>query len=389
MPLSPSKTPPPLPTFLPVGEVNTAQAHSGQLQSGGITYNMASNKTAQPIVVAPPLPSTLPVGDVPCFERPGELTHRGEKYTLSCGKAGDLTLPPCASEAKTRLQEIREDRAARIIVNAFRQSVADKVHTYMIGRGFDWEDTPKESAHSHIKTLSARNYSEIQAKLGALSPLEQTFVEKIMATPFIAVHCTDATPKTTNGTLCLYSRIRLDQLKVPFNEYNSPIEDRDQLGNDDFVFFSLEAGLTPQKPSSAFGRSMYYVDFEHPRLQQFAWLSLVDMRFPITPWLERHVPILEEDDYDVLSHCELKDTTQTIFSGPHMKAGIALSIVARARLVPESSREKLLGCPDSASINALMNGLYRPEVKVPRYFITQTFQKSQTLMESPFQYLKH
>lgn len=289
-----------------------------------------------------------------------------------------MALPACTDDAQSRLQANKVNHWAQTFLNAARQSVADKAHTHMIEHGFFWSEAPKENARHHIKTLSARNYAALETRLGDLSPLEEKFRAKFMATPLIAVHCTHATPESPQQNLCLYSRKRLEaSATISFNKENSPIEDREEQGNDDFVFFSLEAGLTPQKPRSALGRTAYSVDFEHPRFQQFAWLSLVEMRFPITPWLDRHVPNLALSDYETLSPRTLPDPTQVIFSGPHMKAGIVLSIVEQARLVSQRSQEILLACPDHASTNALMNGLYRPEVKVPRYFISETFQKSQ------------
>ncbi|AOJ05590.1 MULTISPECIES: hypothetical protein [Burkholderia] len=325
------------------------------------------------------VPTQAGVGQVAAAERnAGRLDVAGTPRTVARGGEGDIAVPHPSDRsgaAGARDATLTEDVASRQIVNAFRQFITGKSHGRMIESGEIWKDVPAQNARDHVRDLSKANLRGLYRELGALSGQEKQFVERFLATPFFATHSTAAPVKSGNDTVSLFSRQKLIDRHIIFNQANSPQEDIKLLGNDDFVFFSLEAGADPKKPSSRFGGTTYRFDFDDPHFRDTAWLSLVEMRFARTPNLDRHIEGLSPDEYSRLSKRTLQPF-QTVFAGGDMKAGIALSIVRdmRENLSPDA-QARVLGNVGEAHVNKLVNGLYRPEIKVARHFFSNQYME--------------
>ncbi|RMT91117.1 hypothetical protein ALP39_04014 [Pseudomonas marginalis pv. marginalis] len=267
-----------------------------------------------------------------------------------------------------------KDVAARQMVKALRGFISGKSHEKMMQNGSIWKAAPNGAEKNHIDDLSKSNLSNLRKELGALSAEEKEFLTGFFETPLYATHSTAAPVKRDDDSLALFSRKKLIDRNIIFNTENSPQEDIKLLGNDDFVFFALEAGVVPKKPSSRFGGSTFRFEFDAPAFRDSAWLSLVEMRFARTPHLSRHLEGLSSKEYEDLSTRRLQPF-ETVFSGGDMKAGIGLSIVRDLRNLSPASNKRMLTNVDEEKVNKLVNGLYRPEIKVARHFFSNSYRE--------------
>ncbi|ROM93791.1 hypothetical protein [Pseudomonas brassicacearum] len=273
-----------------------------------------------------------------------------------------------------------QDQAARIITSAIRRYIAEKSYARMIKKGAIWnKDDPRSSDWqaelsmkkklAAIRSISQKNIHNLISNLEMLTPPELTLVTNIKHAKFFATHTTN-TPRTNKGGgISLYSRQKLLDRGVIFNTKNSPVEDIALLGNDDFVFFSLEVGETPKKGGSAFGDLTYRFNLHETIFMEVGWLSLVEMRFARTPDLSRHIHDLSAEDYTLLKKRELSPLS-TVFFGQDMINGIALSLILDLRKLSPTGQTRLLAMAGESSLNSLINGIYRPELKVPRHYFS-------------------
>lgn len=193
---------------------------------------------------------------------------------------------------------------------------------------------------------------------------------------FNVSHATSASVMGKNGVVSLYSREKLIERGIDFDMDHTASQDISQLSNDDFVFFALEYGMYPKKHASRFGTTLYRFDFDEPLFQEVAWLSLVEMLYSVTPDLSRHIKGLRPEEYRKLSGRGIPPLS-AVFIGKDMKTGLALSIINDLRQhVSIECREALLQNPDEVRMDGLINGLYRPEIKVPRHFFSENYSVS-------------
>lgn len=270
---------------------------------------------------------------------------------------------------------MNEDVAARQITKGIRQFISGKSHERMIKNGTLWNTAPVSSEKTYVDGLSKANLRNLRNELGALTPDEKQFLNNYFESSLYATHSTGAPVKRDDGSVGLFLRQKLIDRNIIFNTENSPQEDIKILGNDDFVFFALEAGGEPKKPSSRFGGTTFRFDFESPAFKDAAWVSLVEMRFAQTPYLERHIEPLTQGEFKDISRRKL-EPFQTVFSGEDMKAGIGLSIIKDLRKLPPESSKRLLAGTGEEHMNKLINGLYRPEIKVARHFFSDSYMEA-------------
>ncbi|WP_137199719.1 hypothetical protein [Pseudomonas sp. CFBP13528] len=318
------------------------------------------------------VPNNLPVFAEGQASRSGESS--GIKRRVTEGDVnGSLSASLPGSSGKG--SGIHEDVAARQIVKAFRGFISGKCRERMIHNGAIWKATAAGTEKSHIDDLSRSNLHTLRKELGGLSAQESSFLQNFFKVPLYATHSTAAPVKRDDDSVALFSRQKLIDRHIIFNTENSPQEDIKLLGNDDFVFFALEAGSEPKKPSSRFGGTTYRFDFDATAFKESAWLSLVEMRFAKTPNLDRHIDGLNSTEYANLSKRTLQPF-ETVFSGGDMKAGIGLSLIRDLRKLSPTTNHRLLSCTGEVEINKLINGLYRPEIKVARHFFSNNYMEA-------------
>jgi hypothetical protein len=170
------------------------------------------------------------------------------------------------------------------------------------------------------------------------------------------------------GQAILFSRRKLVRDGVQFNEANTPTPDLSALATDDFVFFALEAGDEPQKMSSRFGDAMLRFAMEHPAFSQISWMNLVDFAIPGNRHLEQWIPGLTEEEYESIRSSR-RYGRDKMFFGEDMLNGLVLSIIKDCRdHIAKERRDIILSPERGPSLNQLVNGLFRPQIMVPRQF---------------------
>lgn len=246
-----------------------------------------------------------------------------------------------------------------------------------------WARIPILSPRERIAELSRENVARLQHRVSPLNGAELAFYRRFVATRLFAVHFT-RTPlapvapdpgDTPPATLRLYSNANLRARRVSFTEGAGEGE-RDSMGNGDFVFFSLEVGAQPRKPTSRFGSVRYRFDVDrHAMLREDAWVSMDDMhleKLGLAP--DRPTPLvmglLQPFDRMPASDAPNGRLSTHVFFGGDVRRGMALALIDRIRFLraPES-RDALLRATSDDELNRVLNGLFRPEMKVPRAFI--------------------
>ena len=107
-----------------------------------------------------------------------------------------------------------------------------------------------------------------------------------------------------------------------------------------------------------------------------AWLSMNDMVQPKESTLERYFTDLDDADYEYAKDMvEYYNSPDFVFSGRDMIPGAALSVIHATRDLTEKAKAQILNASDEYASNNAINGLFRPEIKIPRFLITGKFQK--------------
>ncbi|OTA20579.1 type III secretion system effector and immunogenic protein OspC2 [Xenorhabdus beddingii] len=225
--------------------------------------------------------------------------------------------------------------------------------------------------HFNMRTMA----DDLRKSLGNLTNEESTFAENFMSQAFYIVHVSDKnfTENNSTGDLNLYSRVRLLEKGVEFNNRNSTPDDIKRLGNDDYVFFSFEVGEEPKKIQSRFGCFFYRVRYT-PRNFSLRHSSMVlfDHLSPKQHLIKGINRTIDHLDISVVSKDHLRERRlrrgRSIFSGYENSInGLLYSIIHDIReLKDENDKKKLLSARSDKEINLIVNGLFRPEVRVPR-----------------------
>ncbi|MGS0892696.1 hypothetical protein ACVBGC_09135 [Burkholderia stagnalis] len=280
------------------------------------------------------------------------------------------------------------------LLHGMRAASASRVQTTMLQNGPGWKQELESGKPLTVQNISASNLAALHAEFDTepLKGYEQNFVRSVMDTPLFITH---ATPSGANvmkpdGSVSLFSRKKLQERGLSFAEKNTTDADISRLANDDHVFFSLEAGGSPQKDSSRFGDRLLRFSFDQQKITDHATLHLVD---PLSATLPPIRPRFDAiDDYDdeemsdeVLDNLECRSyaPADALFHGQDMKIGLALSVVQACRDsgMPEDMARDLL---EGEDVNRLVNGLFRPTVMVPRHFFDTPVDEARITHEQPW-----
>ncbi len=350
-----------------------------------------------------------------CFEKPGEVDQPDPSTAVEPVTGSTSQPPPTApmtlnfgnpepsfgatsasendgltDERKAELQSainaIRHTPWEERIALVLRSGTAHTTYKRMVHEGQMWDGIDVEFEHvndifSGVREISDRNIANLKHKLAALSSQERAFFYRSMTEEFYAVHFTNAdiiNPST--GEAEIYSRKKLIERAISFNETNTTQIDLMRTGADDFVFFSLETGAEPKKTKSRFGEVGMRFAIDDPVFVSCCWMNLLDFETDHNNWdVEKWIPgILTGLERDYINSMRKTDKGNTcVFLGSSMKEGLLLSIIDQLREVGEERRNKILEKVASGALdlNNLVNGLFRPQVMVPRHFFG-TPQKS-------------
>ena len=121
---------------------------------------------------------------------------------------------------------------------------------------------------------------------------------------------------------------------------------------------------------------MVRFDFDSPNVQQHGTLHLLDVLEGQLPDPNKRFATLNDlppnakiNEIFELNKHERKfdfDAKNSVFKGSDMKRGMALSIIDRCRSLSPGVRQDML---ENEDVNTLINGLFRPQVLVPRVFV--------------------
>lgn len=266
-----------------------------------------------------------------------------------------------------------EDAAARVITEFMRKSISDNAYNYMFTSGTSWKDISEkyqEKGLELMRRISKENISNLRNELKSLDNDEKSFLDSILTVKLRATHASDANLVNENGILGIYSRKLLIKKDIPFPEEHSTSKDIKNLSNDDFVFFSLEPGEDFKKPSSRFGSSIYSIDINKPVFEQVSCISLYDQVTKETPDPKKHIHGISPEAAKILQKKDPSVCDFTFF-GKEMRAGLGLYLLKRIRMIPHSDRQKILSMKSEHELNSVINGILRPEIKVPKYFFSK------------------
>ncbi|KDD66157.1 hypothetical protein V466_25585 [Pseudomonas mandelii PD30] len=275
----------------------------------------------------------------------------------------------------------------------FREVPALKSQAAMLAAGPVWG---QDERVSNFKEISLRNINEVKATLWPLEQHERAFMSKLLSQPFFATHVTthDVPIDRPDGSVSLFSRVKLQERNISFKEMHSTGEDISEVGGDDQVYFSLESGHEPQKGRSRFGDRMMRFDLNHPAFVKTGVMTLVDPFLGLPPSAyERFDAIMNhfrtdpDDDPSEQEEAVVERLNNRFFSadesafhGPHILEGIGLHIVSTLReYVPPQVAKTMLYNED---INSLVNGLFRPQIMVPRHFFAQLHDQAEIHYDS-------
>lgn len=271
-----------------------------------------------------------------------------------------------APAKKTRL--LNEEQASNIITKNFRKMISDKSYSHMFSEGEIWKkDINNPEGFVTMQKISSKNISMLSKELAPLSEKEIIFFDRISKLEFTATHATNGDVINEKNTLTLLSRKKLEERKtnLPWGSHGTS-SDMEKFGNDDFVFFAIEPGTGGFKKNSAFGRTMYTINFNNPVFTQVSWVSLQEQLFSETGNTKKHIKNISKEAHDILSHQEIP-VKENMFLVKDFKTALALSLIKKFRELPKEDQDILLSANDDYTFNSIINGIYRPELKVPRH----------------------
>lgn len=285
---------------------------------------------------------------------------------------------------------------ARKTLDAFKSNVAGKAYRHMTDTGAMWKDHALTQGKASVVELSNRNVQRLERELQPLSEAEESFVQRLIGCQLFATHATDA-QVVQDGRATLFSSRKLEAKQIDFRRGHAAVmaldgakveDDTDRFGHGDFVFFALEAGSLPKKANSRFGNTVHRFEFAQDSFKE-AWMSLGDMgNLHHTPDLRQYVRVAKEDS-DRLKKRAL-GTLDHVFHGSQMRQGLALAIVRDCRtLSSPEDRARVLGSSSERQINNVINGFFRPEIKVPRQFSSDVKALSARSVMEEIDDLKH
>ncbi|ECG8590423.1 DUF4116 domain-containing protein [Salmonella enterica subsp. salamae] len=270
-----------------------------------------------------------------------------------------------------------EDNAAQRITKFMRKNISHKSYNVMFSTGSAWHELSEKYSERGLelmRRLSKDNISNLRKALSPLNNDEKAFLDAILTIKLHATHASDAKLINKDNILKIYSRNLLIEKKIPFPPTHSDY-DSCLLANEDFVFFSLEPGEEHKKSASRFGSSIYCFDINQPVFEQVSSINLYDQIAKLNPDPHKHIQGLSEEAAVILQRRE-SSVYNFMFFGKDLRTGLGLYLLKRIRAIPESDRQKILAMKEEHELNRVINGILRPEIKIPKYFFSKKYSSA-------------
>ena len=258
----------------------------------------------------------------------------------------------------------------------------EDAYRHMVNQGEAWEDLRgRGEGFTAIRELSGENIMSLKQNL-ELSSAESQFVQGFQDELFDLVHFSNKDFRDSAGTLTLMSSKQLKKNKISFNTGNTDILDLDSFATDDFVFFSLETGVTGRKERSRFGEHRFQAplgalkerhEYTHIELMD---LAQVDQR----PGSDKPGWVAREDKDTFFRSAETNTILSSVFVGRDMIEGMALRIVGELQHFGGDTKDNAFALQASGQASEVMNSLFRPQIVVPH---SLTLTKSHLSYKGP------
>jgi hypothetical protein len=261
----------------------------------------------------------------------------------------------------------------------------------MMRVGTNWNANEKRNLHHDMINNAVELIDEIRRN--RLSTKEQQFADAFMSQKFFIVHASDINlikredlkrqfnqtkdeaekAKRDMDKLFIGSRryLVINNIKFPTN--HSTLKDIDGLGNADYVFFSLEVGNRLQKTYSKFGKIFYRIPYVRENIAlRYSSITLAD-QLECNPQSNKMIKGLSDKTRKYLSE-RIFTPYKIMFSGfDNCLRGLLYSIISVTRYLEQDEymkkdAEKILQARNDDEMNRVINGLFRPEIRVPRMF---------------------
>ena len=240
-------------------------------------------------------------------------------------------------------------------------------YNHMVNHGEAWEDLrSRGEPFSAVRALSGEKLMNLRQDL-ELSPAESQFVQGFQDELFDIVHFSNKDFRDSEGSLTLLSSKQLTKNKISFNRNNTDILDLDSFATNDFVFFSLEAGVTGRKEKSRFGEHRFRAPMgslkeRHPYTHmELMDLAQVDQR----PGSDKPGWVAHEDKDTFFRSAESNEILSSVFVGKDMIEGLALRIVGELQHFGSDTKDSAFTLQASGQVSEVMNSLFRPQIVVP------------------------
>ena len=232
---------------------------------------------------------------------------------------------------------------------------------------------------NQFQVLSRTNLSHLQQALGTLSQAEINFMRVLMGQSAELTHYTDRFDEIHRSGY-LFSTTKFKTIANRSGLFFSTNSGYDiaNLANGDFVFFRYELEHQSQF-TSRFGEEHIIVNADSTTLFQNGWISMYEM---LQPQLIKVVKSLENQglvlrkmhsgynssgtiQYEYAGKVYDFDIYGTLFYGPDIRRGIALTAIRELRRIGGDYQTKHLSELNLPQLNQLLSQLFRIEAKIP------------------------
>lgn len=293
----------------------------------------------------------------------------------------------------------KEEDAVNFLIRHYRRSLLNSSIKRMGENGLIWRENASDDDVSRLKNynLAGMMYKSVLSAIGSfskdvfkiaednftrvvglamysLTPSERDFYIYFISLSFYCTHATSVrNVETRNPSLISRNtaKLKLESWKTLKNKGiglgNRFLPQREAaagiLGNDDFVFFSIECGSGINKSYSRFGNKLYRFKIDRKIEFNYSFITLNNLLVTKNqPKLTLSKLITSEQaKRKIVRNYNLKD----IMAVGDVKKFICCSLILFLRQLSTEDKECLLNIRNEQDVNILINSVFRPQICIP------------------------
>lgn len=353
-----------------------------------------------------------------------EVNLRARRYAASSLEESASSSSPKPSASTSAVQHRPLTEMPATTVQTIRKTSVDSLTKEPLVQAFShYLNHPRFNEFAALKALvriSTANLNKLQDEVAKVLPYSDKLFQLLKSFPLSLTHYAEApriheppkvkpTKKAAEGPqthmLSLYSRTFLDQFSDQlgikgYPKGNTPSMAFKNIGHTDYVFLAIEPRATgaitgPKKVGSRFGNVCHLVDFA--QLPFFSILTLGDLdtcnakigmnrlTAGSDPATAAGLGFGAISLKKLVAHCEQKtvaggstiqvrrfDTrSEQMFLRDHIQEALVLRVLIDCATYGFLKSGEPDTLPTAADYNCLINGLYVPQIMVPRAFCTE------------------